>query len=95
MWISRNAVDDQMKHVTRLCSLLLALRIHCSDQCKQMLDKLGGYILEPRGTVTIKVCGLFLVLPDVLCLSIFRPLQFLTSLHCYLLGLLIFIYTYT
>ena len=33
-----------------------ALRIHCSDQCKQMLDKLGGYILEPRGTVTIKVC---------------------------------------
>jgi len=21
-----------------------------------MLDKLGGYILEPRGTVTIKVC---------------------------------------
>jgi len=35
--------------------LLAALRIHCSDQCKQMLDKLGGYILEPRGTVTIKV----------------------------------------
>jgi len=41
-------------NVQRVC--IAALRIHCSDQCKQMLDKLGGYIVEPRGTVTIKVC---------------------------------------
>jgi len=70
------AVDDKMKyeHVTRLCWLLLALRIHCSDQCKQMLDKLGGYILEPRGTVTIKVCaGPFAVLPDLRHLFIHYP----------------------
>jgi len=59
--------------------LLTALRIHCSDECRQMLDKLGGYILEPRGTVTIKVS---LLSPVFLLLS--RVLHFL-HVNCELL----------
>ena len=34
-----------------------ALRIHCSCQCKKMLDELGGYQLEERGLVSMKVCN--------------------------------------
>ena len=37
-----------------------ALKIHCSESCKAFLDKLGGYTLEPRGLVEMKV-------PDLLC----------------------------
>lgn len=32
-----------------------ALKIHCSEACKGLLDKLGGYKLEPRGLVEMKV----------------------------------------
>ena len=35
--------------------LIPALRIHCSCQCKKMLDELGGYQLEERGLVSMKV----------------------------------------
>lgn len=37
--------------------LFSALRIHCSCQCKKMLDELGGYQLEERGLVSMKVCN--------------------------------------
>ena len=34
-----------------------ALKIHCSLACKQLLDRLGGYILEERGLIKIKGKG--------------------------------------
>lgn len=33
----------------------VALRIHCSEQSMQLLDKLGGYHIEERGQVYLKV----------------------------------------
>lgn len=35
--------------------LFLALKIHCSSECKSILDTLGGYTLEERGLVSMKV----------------------------------------
>ena len=35
---------------------LPALKVHCSKECKEILDKLGGYTLEERGYVSMKVC---------------------------------------
>ena len=35
--------------------LFLALKIHCSQQCKELLDQLGGYEVEERGIVHLKV----------------------------------------
>lgn len=34
-----------------------ALRIHCSIECKRLLDTLGGYIFEDRGKIPIKGKG--------------------------------------
>ena len=34
-----------------------ALKIHCSAACKQLLDRLDGYILEERGEIRIKGKG--------------------------------------
>ena len=34
-----------------------ALKIHCSTECKQLLDRLGGYIVEERGKIAIKGKG--------------------------------------
>lgn len=34
-----------------------ALRIHCSHQCKNLLDTLGGYLFEDRGKIPIKGKG--------------------------------------
>ncbi len=34
---------------------VLALKIHCSGQCKTLLDELGGYELDERGYVAMKV----------------------------------------
>ena len=36
-----------------ICSV--ALKIHVSPQCKQLLDKLGTYQTEKRGFVNVKV----------------------------------------
>lgn len=38
-------------------AFLAALKIHCSTACKQLLDRLGGYILEERGEIKIKGKG--------------------------------------
>lgn len=34
-----------------------ALKIHCSDECKKILDTLGGYLYEDRGKIPIKGKG--------------------------------------
>lgn len=44
-------------HNISLISSVLALKIHCSAACKQLLDRLGGYILEERGEIKIKGKG--------------------------------------
>ena len=40
--------------------LFSAQRIHVSSPCKSILDQLGGFLLEERGLVSVKVrcCGL-------------------------------------
>ena len=34
---------------------ITALKIHCSFDCKQLLDQLGGYHVEERGYISMKV----------------------------------------
>ena len=34
---------------------LAALKVHASGQFKTVIDKLGGYVMEPRGNVYMKV----------------------------------------
>lgn len=36
-------------------SFFPALKVHCSKECRAILDKLGGYTLEERGYVSMKV----------------------------------------
>lgn len=35
---------------------LVALRIHVSEICRDILEKLGGFHLVYRGQITMKVC---------------------------------------
>ena len=35
--------------------LFSALKIHASSECKELLERLGGYVLEERGKVAMKV----------------------------------------
>ena len=39
----------------QLCVVLSALRIHISEATKEVLDDLGGYEVEERGEVFLKV----------------------------------------
>ena len=48
--------------LTFILYLFLALRIHVSPECKAVLDTLGGYDLEERGPVTMKVSEFLLEL---------------------------------
>ncbi|XP_045445533.1 receptor-type guanylate cyclase Gyc76C-like [Melitaea cinxia] len=48
---------DTVNTASRMESNGEPLRIHISPSCKQALDKLGGYIVEPRGTIPIKGKG--------------------------------------
>ena len=50
---------DTVNYASRMESSGLALRVHVSPECKQVLDELGGYHLEERGEVSMKV-SLFL-----------------------------------
>ena len=34
---------------------LLSYRIHCSEECRNLLEDIGGYNLEKRGFVNLKV----------------------------------------
>lgn len=38
-----------------LIYLKTALKIHVSENCREILDKIGGYILSERGIVQVKV----------------------------------------
>lgn len=38
-----------------LSLVVAAMKIHCSEQCKQILERLGGYQMEARGKVPMKV----------------------------------------
>lgn len=42
----------------RICYHSTALRIHVSPECKAVLDTLGGFYLEERGPVTLKVVNI-------------------------------------
>ncbi|XP_045542882.1 guanylate cyclase 32E [Papilio machaon] len=45
---------DTVNTASRFESTGAPLKIHCSAACKTLLDKLGGYILEERGIVSMK-----------------------------------------
>lgn len=48
---------DTVNYASRMESSGLALRIHVSPNCKEVLDDLGGYHLKERGPVTMKGKG--------------------------------------
>lgn len=48
---------DTVNTASRMESNGEALKIHISKQCKQALDKLGGYITEKRGLISMKGKG--------------------------------------
>lgn len=48
---------DTVNYASRMESSGLALRIHVSPECKEVLDKLGGYVLQERGFVEMKGKG--------------------------------------
>ncbi|XP_045213178.2 receptor-type guanylate cyclase Gyc76C-like isoform X2 [Mercenaria mercenaria] len=48
---------DTVNTTSRMESNGIALKIHCSPQCKTLLDQLGGYILKERGLVSMKGKG--------------------------------------
>ena len=54
-----NHYNDHHQHHTLsliTCSvLLIALRIHISEATKSILDELGGFVVESRGQVYLKV----------------------------------------
>ncbi|GBL91650.1 Receptor-type guanylate cyclase gcy-21, partial [Araneus ventricosus] len=45
---------DTVNTASRMESTGLPLRVHCSESCRNLLEKLGGYVLEERGLVNIK-----------------------------------------
>lgn len=40
---------------------ILALKIHISEATKDILESLGGFIIEARGEVFLKVCNSFVM----------------------------------
>lgn len=48
---------DTVNTASRMESNGEALKIHISGQCKQALDKLGGYVTEMRGLIPLKGKG--------------------------------------
>ncbi|KER30902.1 hypothetical protein T265_13072, partial [Opisthorchis viverrini] len=49
--------DDSFASIDRMESHGEPCRIHCSEQCKQQLDRLGVYVLQERGLISIKGKG--------------------------------------
>lgn len=52
-------LKKKYKKKTHPYFVLLALRVHCSETCAMLLNKVGGYKLEERGIVYVKVSILF------------------------------------
>ncbi|GBM94016.1 Retrovirus-related Pol polyprotein from transposon 297 [Araneus ventricosus] len=48
---------DTVNTASRMESTGSPLRVHCSESCKNLLEKLGGYVLDERGLVNIKGKG--------------------------------------
>ncbi|KAK4301157.1 hypothetical protein Pmani_026673 [Petrolisthes manimaculis] len=48
---------DTVNTASRMESTGQALRIHCSVSCRNILNKVGGYVLEERGQVKVKGKG--------------------------------------
>lgn len=48
---------DTVNTASRMESTGEPLKIHISPQCKTALDKLGGYIIDERGLVSMKGKG--------------------------------------
>jgi len=48
-------IEDIVVKLTERRCLFAALKIHVSQQCKRLLDKLGGYETTKRGFVNVKV----------------------------------------
>ncbi|GBN94753.1 Speract receptor, partial [Araneus ventricosus] len=46
---------DTVNTASRMESNGLPLKIHISDQCKKILETLGGYEVQPRGLVQMKL----------------------------------------
>ena len=45
-------------------TIFSALRVHVSPECKEVLDRLGGYVLQERGFVEMKVSERLSILHD-------------------------------
>lgn len=76
---------DTVNTASRMESNGEPLRIHISPSCKQALDKLGGYIVEPRGTIPIKGKGQ-VIRPFELVMILFR----ITANFCSIIVIFIF-----
>ncbi|XP_041364284.1 guanylate cyclase 32E-like [Gigantopelta aegis] len=48
---------DTVNTASRMESSGSALKVHCSNKCKDMLEKIGGYQLEERGFIPLKGKG--------------------------------------
>lgn len=48
---------DTVNYASRMESNGIPGRVHVSPECKQLLDELGGYLLEERGVVSMKGKG--------------------------------------
>lgn len=62
---------DTVNTASRMESNGEPLKIHISPSCKQALDKIGGYIVEPRGTIPIKGKGQVSIYITLLVLLLF------------------------